>query len=62
MLPIVKAHDKQVAISLLKAFWHREVDWLNLDKYHWINAEGILSVADLESIAASVWTTYADDC
>jgi len=60
-LPIAEADEIQAAISMLKAFWHREVDWLNLDKYHWINADGILSVADLESIAASVWTTDEDD-
>ena len=61
-LPIAEADEIQAAISMLKAFWHREVDWLNLDKYHWINADGILSVADLESISASVWTTDEDDC
>lgn len=60
-LPIANFDEKQVAISSLKAFWHREVDWLNLDKYHWINSEGILSVADLESIAVSVWPNDDED-
>jgi hypothetical protein len=62
MLAIERIDEIQAGISMLKAFWHREVDWLNLDKYHWINTEDILSVADLESIAASVWATDEDDC
>ena len=61
MLSTEEADETQAAISMLKAFWHREVDWLNLDKYQWINAEGILSVADLESIAANVWPTEDED-
>ena len=61
MLPIAEADEIQAAISMLKAFWDREVDWLNLDKYHWINAEGILSVADLESVATSVWPNDQED-
>jgi len=48
-------------VTLLKAFWDREVSWLNLEKYHWINADGVLSVADLESIAVSIWPSVEGD-
>ena len=34
MLSTEEADETQAAISMLKALWHREVDWLNLDKYH----------------------------
>ena len=61
ILPISEAGEMLVGVTLLKAFWDREVRWLNLEKYHWINAEGVLSVADLESIAVSIWPSDEGD-
>ena len=61
VLPISEAGEMLVGVTLLKAFWDREVSWLNLEKYHWINAEGVLSVADLESIAVSIWPSVEGD-
>ena len=61
ILPISEVGEMLVGVTLLKAFWDREMRWLNLEKYHWINAEGMLSVADLESIAVSIWPSDEGD-
>lgn len=54
-MPIQGVSEKQAATYLLLAFWRREADSFNLDKYHWINAAGALSVSDLQAIASLVW-------
>ena len=54
-MPIQGVSEKQAATYLLLAFWRSEADSLSLDKYHWINVAGALSVSDLQAIASLVW-------
>ena len=39
------------------ALWKVE----DCDKFHWINEEGYLSVAELEAIAREVWISEEED-
>lgn len=43
------------AIHLLLDFWSYDRRESDVDRYHWINEEGILDVADIEAIADAVW-------
>ena len=43
--------EKEAAVYLLMTAWKN----LECDKYHWINEEGFLSIAELEAIARKVW-------
>jgi hypothetical protein len=47
---------EQVAVFMLMEYWRREVAYYDLDRYHWINGEGILSVSQIEAIAEIVWS------
>jgi hypothetical protein len=47
--------QEQAAVHLLLAFWEYETACMSLDRYHWINWSGALSVSDIQSIANEVW-------
>ena len=49
--------EKQAAVYLLMTVWQSLLREGELDKFHWINEEGYLSVAELEAIAREVWTS-----
>ena len=53
--------EKQAAVYLLMALWQSQLREGELDKFHWINEEGYLSVAELEAIAREVWTSEDED-
>lgn len=44
------------AILLLQAYWaHESQDEAELDRFHWINQEGLLGAGQLKEIARRVW-------
>lgn len=45
----------QAAVWLLRDAWKHEADQWQLDRYHWINEEGLLSVAEVAAVAREVW-------
>ena len=53
--------EKQAAVYLLMTVWQNLLREEELDKFHWINEEGYLSVAELEAIAREVWTSEDED-
>ena len=53
--------EKQAAVYLLMRVWQNLLREEELDKFHWINEEGYLSVAELEAIAREVWTSEDED-
>ena len=53
--------EKQAAVYLLMRVWQNLLREGELDKFHWINEEGYLSVAELEAIAREVWTSEDED-
>lgn len=49
------------AVLLLQAYWAAEADNENeLDAFHWINEEGLLSAGQLKEIARRVWQASDD--
>ncbi len=42
-------------------YWKFDVKERDLDKFHWINEEGFLDVAELDAIASEVWTEKGSD-
>ena len=53
--------EKQAAVYLLMAFCQNQLGEAECDKFHWINEEGYLSVAELEAIAREVWDSEEDE-
>jgi hypothetical protein len=48
-------NQEQAAALLLMEFWKYDAQNSNVDRYHWINETGYLSVAELSAIAREVW-------
>jgi hypothetical protein len=48
--------QNQAAIYLLMEYWKFDAKEGGLDKFHWINEEGFLDMAELDAIANEVWT------
>ena len=53
--PKIDMTTKQVATHMLIEYWRKEVAHYDLDRFHWINGEGFLSVYQIEAIADAVW-------
>ena len=49
------ADQKQAAVYLLMEYWKFDAKEGSLDKFHWINEEGFIDVAELEAISNEVW-------
>jgi hypothetical protein len=47
--------ERQAAVHLLIEFWKEEAEESDVDKYHWINEDGYLSIAEIAAIAREVW-------
>lgn len=47
--------QKQAAVYLLLEFWVFDAKEVGVDKFHWINEDGYLSIAELAAIAREVW-------
>lgn len=47
--------ERQAAVHLLIDAWRAERSDGSLDHFHWINEDGLLSVADLMAIGRAVW-------
>lgn len=47
--------DRAAAIHLMIATWALEAKEEHLDEFHWLNQEGLLSVADWNAIARAIW-------
>ena len=54
-MPVKQASFKQAAVYLLMEQWHRETECRMVDRFHWINEEGALSVPEIQAIANIVW-------
>ena len=54
-MPVKGVSQEQAAVHLLQAFWDHEAGCMSLDRYHWINWAGVLSVSVIQSIANDVW-------
>ncbi len=52
---------KEAAVYLLLDTWASETKHWDLDKYHWIDGTGFLSIGDITAIASSVWPEESDD-
>jgi hypothetical protein len=46
---------------LLQAYWEAEAGNISLDRYHWINWAGALSVSQIQAIADSIWPLDDDE-
>ena len=53
--------EKDAAIYLLQAYWEAEAGNISLDRYHWINWAGALSVSQIQAIADSIWPLDDDE-
>jgi hypothetical protein len=60
-MPVKGVSQEQAAVHLLLAFWEYETGYMSLDRYHWINWAGALSVSDIQSIANEVWSLDEDE-
>jgi hypothetical protein len=47
--------EKQAAVYLLLEFWADDAKESYLDRYHWINEGGYLSISEIAAIAREVW-------
>lgn len=54
-VPIEGVSEYQAAVYLLLAYWKSEACSYAVDRYHWVNEEGALSVAQLAAIGEAVW-------
>lgn len=55
-MPLKQASFKQAAVYLLMEQWRRETEWALIDRFHWINEEGALTVSEIQAIANIVWS------
>jgi len=54
-MPVKGVSVEQAAGYLLMEQWRREVERHDIDRYHWINEEGQLTVSELQAIANVIW-------
>jgi hypothetical protein len=47
--------EKQAAVYLLMDFWNDDRQESDVDRFHWINEDGFMSIAELGAIAREVW-------
>ena len=59
-MPVKGVSQEQAAVHLILAFWEYERGYMSLDRYHWINCAGALSVSEIQSIANVVWSEDTD--
>jgi hypothetical protein len=60
-MPLMDICDEDAAIYLLQAYWEAEAGNISLDRYHWINWAGALSVSQVQAIADSIWPLDDDE-
>jgi hypothetical protein len=53
--PALKADERTIAAHMLMDFWKKDAIYNDLDRYHWINNSGCLSVEDIQTVAREVW-------
>jgi hypothetical protein len=51
----IDADEKTIAAHMLMETWKTEAEHTDLDRYHWINNTGCLSVEDVQSVAREIW-------
>jgi hypothetical protein len=49
------ADMRTIAAYMLMEAWKNEAEHHDLDRYHWINNTGCLSVEDVQSVAREIW-------
>ncbi len=54
-VPRKGSSEFQAAVHLLRSAWQKEYKEDLLDRYHWINDEGLLQVAHIEAISRLTW-------
>ncbi len=54
-MPQQHVEHKAAAVYLLRDCWLAEAASQNLDCYHFIAEEGLLSVAEIEAVRREVW-------
>lgn len=55
-MPLKQASFKQAAVYLLMEQTRRVTEWALIDRFHWINEEGALTVSEIQAIANIVWS------
>jgi hypothetical protein len=60
-MPLMDICEEDAAIYLLQAYWEAEAGNISLDRYHWINWAGALSVSQIQAIADSIWPLDDDE-
>ncbi len=53
--PAIKSDERTIAAHILMDHWKEDAKYNDLDRYHWINNSGCLSVEDIRAIAREVW-------
>jgi len=51
----VKGDMEQIAVHMLIGAWKETVKYEEIERYHWINATGLLSVETIQAAAREVW-------
>ena len=54
-IPVKEVSEQQAAVYLMLEYWKSEAEAYAVDRYHWINEEGALSVAQIQAVADVVW-------
>jgi len=55
ILTSLKVTLEQIAVHMLIGAWKETVKHEEIDRYHWINASGLLSVETIQAAAREVW-------
>ncbi|WP_394730736.1 hypothetical protein [Altererythrobacter sp. GH1-8] len=55
-VPRGQATNKQAAIHLLADFWKLGIAEEELDRFHWINESGLLTISEVTEIGRLVWS------
>ena len=53
--PRKNLNREEAALFLLKEYWLSESEDYDLDQFHWLNMEGLLSVPQAKELAREVW-------
>jgi hypothetical protein len=55
LCPRKSLNREEAALFLLREYWRSESEDYEVDQFHWLNLEGLLSVAQAKEIAREVW-------
>jgi hypothetical protein len=54
-VPRGQATEREAEVHLLLAHWASEREFMGVDRVHWINETGALSVGEVHAVATRVW-------